>query len=296
MANDIQVRNNSLPVTNVNDLVTIGTVYGKSGMMGCNTIEAGIVLAINCFQTNTTPLEFIETFNMIGGIPCKKADAMLVRLEELGGEYNIIERTTEKASIEVKFKKKTYTSTFTWTEAQLEQYIFERDGKTLKKNWRTPKARQQSLWARVCSDAIRTVCPQAVKGVYTPEEMTDISDEVPAHTEMRNITPEAVIMPQTVKPVKTEEAPPVVVTAQAEIVPPAQAAVVPPTSTVIPDSKVDFNIIPTGNEQGLTWSVLTLERLKKAYNSTSKFISDQHKAFIKIEIERKEKETAVNGK
>lgn len=275
MTTELIIRN-TLPVKSIAELQTIGQLFEQSGMFGCKQQGQGIILAMTCHLQNMTPLEFLENYNLIDGKPSKKADAMLAKLMELGGSFKIIKRTIDEAAIECTYKGNTYTSSFTWKEAQEEPYVYEKDGKTFKRNWRTPRARQQSLWARVCSDAIRTVCPQANKGTATPEEMQDLIEDIQPTT-LKNITPE--IIPQSeiqnVEPEIIE-----VVPEQGE----AQPAETP---------QIDFNIIPIGDMAGKIWADLPIERLKKLLTVKHKKITAEHLKFAKAELARKE---AENGK
>lgn len=166
----------SLPVQCMADVATAGQLIAQSGMLGARNPAEGFLIAATCIQEGMSFLKFGESYNVIGGRISIKAEAMLSRLLELGGEYKILSRDPEKASIWLKYKSAEYTSTLTWAEAQNESYTRGKDGKTLKDNWSTPRRRMQMLWARVVSDGVRVVCPLATRGTYTPEEVIDFDD------------------------------------------------------------------------------------------------------------------------
>ncbi len=176
MAVTVRRENLPAPVNTVAEIQQIGEMFERSGMFGCSQQGQGTVLAMTCVMQRMTPLEFIQTYHIVEGRPTMRADAMLANLLDLGGEYQVIERTADRAAIAASFRGAVFESCFTWEEAQLEPYIYGKDGKTPKKNWATPRARMQMLWARVVSDVVRVVCPLANRGVYTPEEIESGSD------------------------------------------------------------------------------------------------------------------------
>jgi hypothetical protein len=78
--------------------------------------------------------------------------------------------------VEIAYDGQTYTESLSWEDVQQERYIYAKDG-SLKDNWATPRGRRQMLWARVISEAVRTLAPEIVAGTYTPEETHDFVDE-----------------------------------------------------------------------------------------------------------------------
>jgi hypothetical protein len=135
-----------------------------------------------------------------------KAEAILANLLELGGEYEIIDRTPDRVALKVTYKKATFVSELTWDVAQHESYTraskdsngkFYNDSvpieqRNFKDNWSTPRRRMQMMWARVVSDGVRAVCPLATRGHYTPEEAIDFDDQ----PKTINVTPAPVAFPQ----------------------------------------------------------------------------------------------------
>lgn len=253
--NDLSVKN-SLPVKSIAELEAIGTLFERSGMFGCTQQGQGLVLAMTCVMENKTPLEVVETYHIIDGRPSKRADAMLASLIELGGTYKILERSPTCAKIELKYKDASYVEAFTWEEAQKEPYVYQKDGKTLKKNWATPRARMQSLWARVTSDGVRVVCPLANRGNYTPEEIQD------------EIQPASVIISTSYESTKH----------------PFIAA----ESFPVLEELVDPSIIPLGDQKGKPWSVLSIEQLKKCRGLKNKEITPDHIKAIDAELAKRE--------
>jgi hypothetical protein len=157
-----------------------GTMIAKSRMFGCENEAQGQVLAMACLAERQNPIAIKRTYHIIDGNLSMRSDAMLAELRNRGGKHKVLKRTEDEASIEVTFNGETLVESLTWAEAQNEAWPYAKDGKTLKKNWRTPRARRQMLWARVVSEAVRTIAPEVIAGVYTPEEVGDYDDQAEA--------------------------------------------------------------------------------------------------------------------
>lgn len=153
-----------------------GQVLARSRMFGCESPEQGQVFALALLCENMTPIEIARKYHIIQGRLTKRADAMLAEFREAGGRHRVIERTSEVAEIEL-IDKQGQSNRFrlTFEEVKGEKFPYQKDGKTLKDNWSTPRGRMQMLWARVVSDGVRCVAPEIVAGTYTPEEVRDLS-------------------------------------------------------------------------------------------------------------------------
>jgi len=151
----------------------MGTIIAKSGLYGCEKSEAGMMIAWELWKTGKTPFQLLREYHMIEGKLSDRADSMLAKFIAGGGKHKIISRTPEKAEIELTKGDQTARFSLSFEEAKQEPFVFMSDGKTLKKNWRTPRARMQTQWARVVSDGVRALDPAVVSGVYTPEEIED---------------------------------------------------------------------------------------------------------------------------
>lgn len=185
----------SLPITSMSDLATAGDLIAKSGMLGARNPAEGFLIVATCHHEGISFLKFKERYHVMMGQIAMKSEAMLANLLELGGEYQIIERNPDIASVKLKFGKAEYVSTLKWEDAKEESYTKAKNGE-LKDNWSTPRRRMQMMWARVVSDGVRAVCPLATRGSYTPEEVMDFDES----REMKNITPVATDNPIVVEP------------------------------------------------------------------------------------------------
>lgn len=154
----------------------LGKFFAESGMFGCTKTQQGMVLALTCMTRRMDPIEFRNTYHLIDGNVSMRADAMLAKFRERGGKHKVIARTPETASVELTNKDgEKHTFVFTWTDAQAEPFVWDKDRK-VKKNYATPRARMQMLWARVVSDGVRTMAPEINFGTMTPEELDDTPD------------------------------------------------------------------------------------------------------------------------
>lgn len=190
MSNEIvKVENNDLPIKSMADLADVGSAIAKSGMFGVNSDSAGMVLAMTCYQERITPLDFTRTYHIIQNKPTMKSDAMLAKFSEMGGDYKILARTNDKAELYMKFKTREHQDSITWEEVQNESYVFNKDGKTLKDNWSTPRRRKQMLWARLVSDMIHVVAPEVNCGIYTPDEIDGVNNSFTESTQEVEVDP-----------------------------------------------------------------------------------------------------------
>jgi len=207
MSTDL-VRTTAMPVRCMDDLTAAGKLLAQSGMFGISKEADGFVIAATCHQQGMSLLEFRETYHIIHGTPSMRTDTMLARLVDHGGEYEILSRTPDRAAIRATCGKASGEFELTWEQAQLEPFVYAgKEGDVvaalasgqrppLKDKYATPRSRMQMIWARVVSDAVRAVCPQACKGTYTPEEVSDYAQ--PAQARREALTPEQAVERATV--------------------------------------------------------------------------------------------------
>ena len=124
----------------------------------------------------------------------------------------------------------------------------------------------QMLWARVVSDAVRCVCPQANQGSYAPEEVEDFGDDSRGNVTTSN-EPVVIDASEACKRAKVIEA-----------------------DLSYPDTgEVDFNICPIGGADacGKRWENMPNEWLKFALDANSPDITDGHKNIIETIIKER---------
>ena len=269
---------NPMPAMSIEQMMKVGTIFVQSGMFGCNNEAQGLILVMTCQMQNITPIEFIETYHIIDGKPTIKTESMLGNLLKLGGTYEILARDPNRAGIKARFKDAELTVTLSWDEAKNEPYPYKGDGK-LKKNWATPQARAQMLWARVCSNAVRAVCPLASHGSYTPEEIMDLRDDSDAPVAREAASPTqiaaaAVAAGETTpakEPKKKKDAAPDIKVLPAppnyvETAPttaPAQNVEVPEVLAPVNSVVVDYAALPSGKNKGKKFDTLSDQALNE---------------------------------
>ena len=132
---------------------------------------------MTCYSERKSPTEIARRYHIIDGRLSMKAGAMLADFRVRGGRHRIIERSPERAAIELTIDGQSQQFSFTWEEAKKEPFVYGKND-TVKTNYATPRIRMQMLWARVVSDSIEAMAPEIAYGVYTPEELSDFH-EVP---------------------------------------------------------------------------------------------------------------------
>lgn len=283
-------------------LEKFGNYIFQSNMFGVRNPAEGFVIGITCQQEGMTLMQFKERYHLIQGQVAMKSEAMLANLLELGGEYEVIERTPQRAALKVSYKKATFVSELKWEDAQKEDYIKGRNGQ-LKDNWSTPRRRMQMMWARAVSDGVRAVCPLATRGHYTPEEAIDFDEP-----KVVNITPAApAAYPQEEQTAPAAPAPaPAPATAPAapvvEVPPPQEPPTVPPAATqpAAPASTpamfkndgpadLDYTVCKIdGPMKGIKWSDMNMENLRLALEITNPQLYEQDKEHIRALIHQYE--------
>jgi hypothetical protein len=149
----------------------MGTWIAKSGLLGCQNVDQGKVIAMTCICKGVDPLTLAQTYHIVQGQLTMRTDAMLAEFHRLGGRHKILERTSDCASVQLSYQGIENTFSLTWEEAKAEPFTKGKGG-AIKTNYATPRIRKQMLWARCVSDAVRAVCPEVCAGVYAPEELT----------------------------------------------------------------------------------------------------------------------------
>jgi hypothetical protein len=287
------VKRNELPITGFDDLAKAGKFIAQSGLFGAKNDAQGFVLAATCHQERISFLEFKRRYHISEtGELMNRADGMLAEFRARGGRYKIIANSKEKAAAEFEFESNKIVYALTMAEVKEAGYCFAKGG-DLKMNWkRFPDA---MLWARLVSRAIRQLCPEAVAGTYTPEEVSDFDDR-PATTAAaprREVTVSPEVADAKLAALKSVTPPPASETApvDAEIVddapPPAPETTPEPQPDAPAPAADDCSVCPIGTEKtkGKPWSEMDRALLCKALESKNPALTDGHRAAIAKELE-----------
>lgn len=251
-----------LPVQSIEDLQAIGVELSKGKMLGDINPSQGFTIACICHQTGQSYNEYGETYHILGGRPTMRAEAMLANLHKLGGKHEVLSRTSEKAEIKIQYHGNENTFTLTADEVYSEPFCYRGkpneqaaelkkplEQRNMKDKYATPRSRMQMLWARLVSDAVRAVCPEANQGQYTPEEVEDF--------------------PEQAAPAQSSEAP-------------------HPIEQKAQKAPVDICPVP-GKLLGKRWDSMDLPTLKFARDQLQhESLTDEHRQEIQKEISKKE--------
>ena len=271
----------SLPVASMSDIATAGELIARSGILGAQNAAEGFLIAATCHQTGMSFLEFAENYHLVKGRITKRADAMLASANRNGWKHRIIERSPNKAAIELTREKEKHVFELTWENALNEPFVYRGgpdaqmaelrkpiDQRHLKDKYSTPRSRMQMLWARVVSDAVRAVDPSANQGTYAPEEVEDfvIDGEVIDSQEPKTITN----IENRIDALNSAN--PKAPVTEGEVIPdPAQAAEPNPFNTLNiaqpSPTGFDYSTCPIpGPMQGKKWEEMPIEHLGMAIN------------------------------
>lgn len=163
----------ALPINSVGDITTIGKAVATSGMFGSCTEGKGMVIAAICHQENMSLLDFKLSYHVTDtGDVSMRSDRMLAEFQKRGGVCKWIEFSDKEARAEWTYRE----------NENLEIGYSMKDAKaaglTDKANWKKHPA--EMLRARLISKAVRMLCPEAIAGVYTPEEIEEFAPAIDA--------------------------------------------------------------------------------------------------------------------
>lgn len=181
---------------------TLGDWVHKSQLFGTACVEQANVIALECLARGVPPMDLANTYHVIGNKLTMKADVMGGRFQALGGKIKTIERSAARAAVELTYEGDTTPFSFTADEAMCEPSTYNYAKKdenevveaiadpakrkklidvkkmSIKPKYATPRSLMQMLWARLISDAVRTICPKVNSGTYAPEDFgTSVGDD-----------------------------------------------------------------------------------------------------------------------
>ncbi|HWL09857.1 MAG TPA: recombinase RecT [Planctomicrobium sp.] len=160
---------------------SMGKVFWESKAAGCQTLAEGKLLALACMSERMNPFDINRTYHLMEGKLAMRADSMLAKFRGIGGKYKWVKDGEDgiSASLSLTYDGETITSTYSIEQAKQANLVKE------KGNWAKDPA--SMLRARVISRGIRMIAPEVIAGTYTPEELSDFTqdDSPPAKTPKR---------------------------------------------------------------------------------------------------------------
>ena len=152
-------------VTNPIEFISVmGEKLAKSGFAGASKLEQGEMIILECMARKMSPFEFSSTYHIVQNKLTMRADAMLARAMKLGLKVHWKQFDDQAAIADFIVDDHTTEISYTMKDAA-------KAGLANRPNYKTHGA--DMLRARLISRAIRMVMPEAIHGVYTPEEISE---------------------------------------------------------------------------------------------------------------------------
>ncbi len=223
MSNELMKRDEGVGAVTIYDRMTdplvavekMGEFFARSGMFGCTKPEQGQILALACMAERKSPFEIKRLYHLVDGSLSMRSDAMLALYRQRGGKV-LWKQVDDKAAVaQWIYDGNDLTLSYTIDEARAAGYIKP------KSAWeKTPGA---MLRARLITTAVRMLCPEAIAGCYTPEEIID-SAPAPTATAADLLKAPAPAPAPAQPEFKPDPAPPVVEVVNPATAPTKQAA------------------------------------------------------------------------
>ena len=154
----------------------------KSKMFGIENVDQAMALMSIAQAEGKHPAIIARDFHIISGRPAKKSEAMMRDLVQAGGavKWHALDDAIADATFS---HPQGGTVRIVWDMERAKQAGLLKPGGMY---FKYPRA---MLRSRTVSEGVRTVCPLATSGVYTPEEVGDMVNETPA-AGPRDVTPD----------------------------------------------------------------------------------------------------------
>jgi len=247
----------------VKAITQIGEFFAKSTMFGCERIEQGQVLAMECLATGKPPSVIARTYHIMDGKLSKKALAALAEFRGMGGKHKWVKDGTDgkEAVLELTMDGNTITSRFTIDDAKRLGVAFK-SAKGNDTNW--TKSPANMLRARCISNGVAMLAPEIFAGDVEDEDMSERPTPEPLlKPQQPAVTASAPAQPASAP--QPEKKPENVIDVPAEVVKSAEAADEPAKKY----TEADIAISPetqqlTVNSLAALESVITEKNLPKA--------------------------------
>lgn len=165
-------------VENAEKLTKLGQLYATSGFFGQVTASVATAALTNCFLEGLSPVEYRAKYHTFdNGHTGIKSDYIQREFHKLGGEWKFVEWSPTKCDMVFTYKGQTLPFCVTIEEMKANGVAMSGKGNTLKTNW--AKFPREMLKARCMATAIRAICPEALEGMYTQEEVADFDRPAP---------------------------------------------------------------------------------------------------------------------
>lgn len=156
------------------EMERMANTVAKSKLFGIQQPEQALALMALCQAEGIHPMTAVRDYHIIQGRPSLKSETMLSRFLASGGkvEWHTLNDTKAEATFS---HPAGGTIKLDWTIERAKQAGLA--GKDIWKGY--PRA---MLRNRLISEGVRTVNPSIVQGVYTPEELENLTPELASVT------------------------------------------------------------------------------------------------------------------
>lgn len=170
----------------IDQISLMAKAIAESKLFGIQTPAQALALGLLCQAEGRHPAEAARDYHIINGKPSLKSEAMLARFQQAGGRVEWHEYTHEAVSGTFTHPQGASLKV-TWTTKDA-----ERAGLTGNPTWK--KFPRQMLRARCISEAVRSIFPAVLSGLYAPEEVQEFAP-VTVQTEPEPLAIEATSQP-----------------------------------------------------------------------------------------------------
>ena len=248
-------------VQNMDAVQELGQVYAASGFFGAVTASTATASIINAALEGISPLEYRAKYHTFeNGTTSVKSDFIQREFHRLGGKWKINKWSPEVCDITFSYDGNELNGRVTIEEFKANGVALDGKGK-LKTNW--AKFPREMLKARCMATYIRAICPEALGGMYTQEEVADFDRRPPT-------------------PVSGVASPSPLAAAPKE------------ASAPIEPEVIDYAVCPCGKSKGKRFDALPTETLTAILDNAAKFplVTNDHKnAIIAVLAERETAES-----
>lgn len=159
------------------DIAKMAEVFFTAKMYKLKTPEQALGMMLLAQAEGLHPVTALMRYHVMeDGRPAKKAEVVLADFQDLGGKCEWISDAADRNEQKAKWTYGTVTQTigFTMGEAMAAGYVKQGS------NWVKDPAAQ--LRARAITRAVRMLCPRALGGLSTPQELADVPIDATAET------------------------------------------------------------------------------------------------------------------
>jgi hypothetical protein len=166
------VKHQGAQISSLDDLARFAKMSYESGMFrDIKAVTQAAVKAQVAMELGISPMLGLTAIHIVEGRPTLSAQMLAALMKRAGYSWRIVTHTDAECRLEIRYSGESLgESGFTVEEAKAA-------GLLGKANW--TKHRRDMLFARAISRAARWFAPEVALGVYTPDEMGEIEEDLP---------------------------------------------------------------------------------------------------------------------